>query len=448
MIKDLTKGSIVKNLINVSLPIMGASLFQMAYQIIDMFWLGKLNSDSVAAVGTAGFYIGLSYALASIAFIGVGIKVAQSIGKGRKREAFEYVTSAMVLIGVISLLITVTILLLRDSLIGLFNISSDYISRSAISYLSIVTLFSVFKNINMTFNRAFIGFGSGKTPFIIGTVSLIINIILDPILIFGYSVIPSMGVNGAAYATVIAQCIATVIYVVVFLSNSVKESIKEVEIRLLHIKEIILLSYPVAIQRVIFTSISIVIGKIISNWGTDAIAIQKIGVQLESLSWVTAGGMQAAITSFIGQNYGAGKIRRLKRGYFTAIGIMSGVGSVVSLLFFIFPEAIFTLFVKEPDVISGGVSYLRILAISQLFMCIDITTMGAFNGIGRTGIPPINSITLTSIRIPLAILLSTTLGMGVSGVWLSISLTTVLKGTILMSLFLYIIKRIDSGKKI
>lgn len=443
MIKDLTKGSIIKNLLKVSLPIMGASLFQMAYQIIDMFFLGKLSSDSVAAVGTAGFYIGLSYALATLSFIGVGIKVSQSIGEKRNKKALEYILASIVLISIISITITIVIFSFRENLIGFFNLKSGYIHSGAVNYLKIVILFSIFKNLNLNFNRIFIGFGNGKIPFIIGSLALVLNIILDPILIFGLKNVPGYGIEGAAYATVISQVLATLIYLLIFVKNIKREIKANIRVKLSYIKEIIKLSYPVTLQRVIFTTTSIIIGKIISKWGSDAIAIQKIGIQLESISWVTAGGMQAAITSFIGQNYGAKRIKRLKKGYYTAITIMTAVGLIVSLLFLIVPREIFSLFVKEPRVVEGGVIYLRILAVSQVFMCIDITTMGAFNGIGKTGIPPINSVVLTTLRIPLSILFSTVFLMGVSGIWLSISLTTILKGIILLSIFLYFIKKLE-----
>ncbi len=414
----------------------------MAYQIIDMFWLGKINSDSVAAVGTAGFYINISYSIATLAFIGVGIKVSQAIGKKNRTEALEYVIASLILITIISAFVAITIALFRHSLIGYFNISSKYIYSGAINYLLIVISFSLFKNLNMTFNRIFIGYGSGKIPFIIGSLSLIFNIILDPILIFGFKGIPPLGIEGAAIATVISQTLATVIYIISFVKNIKAVNTTKVKIRINYIFKILKLSYPVALQRLTFTTISIFIGKIISNWGTDAIAIQKIGIQLESLSWVTAGGMQAALTSFTGQNFAAGKIDRVKKGYFNAIFIMSLVGLVVSLIFLIFPREIFSLFVKEENIIEGGVLYLRILAISQLFMCVDITTMGAFNGVGKTGIPPIISVSLTSLRIPLSIILSTTLGMGVAGVWLSISISTILKGVILSSIFIYYLQKI------
>ncbi len=444
MIKDLTEGSIIKNLLKVSLPVMAASLFQMAYQIIDMFWLGKLSSDSVAAVGTAGFYIGISYAISTLAFIGVGIKVSHSVGEKKYKNAIEYVIASLFLIVVISFSVTILILFFRNYLIGFFNISSKYIVNGATNYLIIVIIFSLFKNINMTFNRIFIGYGSGRIPLIIGSLSLVLNIILDPIFIFTLK----LGITGAAYATVISQTLSALIYFLVFIKSSKIREYKNIRLKKEYIKEIVKLGYPVSIQRFTFTSISIGIGKIISNWGMDAIAIQKIGIQLESLSWVTAAGMQAAITSFIGQNYGAKKIDRLRKGYTGAILIMAGVGTFVSLMFFIFPREIFSLFVKEESVIAGGVLYLRILAISQIFMCIDITTMGAFNGIGKTGIPPIVSVSLTASRLPISIILSSILGLGVVGVWWSISITTIFKGVILSSLFLYYLKKIEKGVKL
>ncbi|MBN2618929.1 MAG: MATE family efflux transporter [Spirochaetales bacterium] len=443
MIKDLTQGSITKNLLKISLPVMGASLFQMAYQITDMFWLGKLSSDAVAAVGTAGFYINLSYALATLAFIGVGIKVSQAVGAKKYNQAIEYVSASIILIAILSIVISLITVIFRNQLIDFFNINSLYIRNGAISYLAIVISFSIFKNLNLTFNRIFIGYGSGRVPLIIGSFSVLLNIILDPIFIFTLD----MGIVGAAYATIISQVISSITYGFVLIKYSKINKFQGIKLCINKISIIIKLSYPVTIQRVIFTVISIFIGKIISEWGTDAIAIQKIGIQLESLSWITAGGMQAAITSFIGQNYGAKKLDRLRKGYFSATIIMFGVGAFVTLLFTVFPTQIFSLFVNEPEVISGGANYLKILAISQIFMCIDIMTMGAFNGIGRTGVPPIISVTFTGARIPLSILLSSVLSFGVSGIWFSITLTTILKSTILVILFLYFLKRVEMELK-
>lgn len=430
MINDLTNGSINKKLLKIAIPVMGSSLFQMAYQIIDMFWLGKLSSGSVAAVGTAGFFIALSYAIGSLAFIGTGIKISHAIGQKHSKEAGEFIVASMVLIITISTIVTLGILYSKESLIYFFNLNSDYIYNGAVAYLGIVITFSIFKNISMTFNSIFMGFGTSKIPFIVGSVALVINIILDPILIFYFD----MGIKGAAYATVIAQVISALLLIIIFLySTRNNRELKTSTIKLSRIKTILKLSYPVTIQRVIFSGIYIIIGRIISSWGSDAITIQKIGVQLESLSYVTAGGMRAAMSSFVGQNFGAKKLDRVKKGYVAGLFIMTGVGIFVSLTFLLLPEQIFSLFIKNPEVIKGGATYLKILAISQIFMCIDIMTMGAFDGLGKTNIPPIVSIGYSLLRIPLALILSQFIG--INGIWIAISVTTILRGTTLSTLF-------------
>ncbi len=437
MIKDLTQGSIIKNLLKVSVPVMGASLFQMAYQIIDMFFLGNHSSNSVAAVGTASFYIGIATALSTLVFIGTGIRVSHSVGEKNIKKSMEYVIASIVLTFILTLFISVLILSLKYDLINYFKIESSYIVTNSISYLTIVVIFSIFKNLSLTFNRIFIGFGSGKIPLIIESVSLVINIILDPVFIFTLN----LGVKGAAIATVISQGLAAIAYVIIFIKNSKILTYTKLCVRVDYMVDIIKTSYPVAIQRVVFAIISIFMGKIISYWGTDSIAVQKIGLQLESLSWVTSAGMQDAMVAFTGQNFGAKKYERLKKGYFTGVIIMGIVGALVTCTFLFLPEPIFSLFVKEESVISGGVSYLKILAISQLFMCIEITTMGAFYGVGKTWIPPLVSISLTASRIPISLLLSSATNLGVTGVWLTISLSTVIKGIILTTLFIIFLKK-------
>lgn len=438
MIKDLTRGSIFKKLINVSLPIIGGSLFQMGYQLVDMIWLGKLGSSSVAAVGSASFFINLSYSLASMAFIGGGIKVAHSIGRSKKREAFSYSLSAIILTIILSIVISLGIIIFSSKLLGLFNLSEPIFYHGRL-YLIIVISFSLFKNLNLTYNRLFVGFGSSRIPFILSSASLLLNIALDPIFIFTLN----MGVKGAAIATVTSQVLSATIYTLILFRNLKREIVLLPRVSFTRIYKIFKLSYPVTVQRVVFSLVSIALGKIISTFGADAIAVQKIGIQLESISWITAGGMQGAITSFIGQNYSKGDIKRVTKGYFTGIGIISLVGLIVTLLFILLPGELFRLFVTEKSVISSGISYLKILSMSQIIMCIEITTMGAFNGIGKTHIPPRVSIFFTTLRIPLSLILSPIIG--VDGVWFSITITTLLKGSVLFCFFLVDLRRFKNG---
>jgi len=139
--------------------------------------------------------------------------------------------------------------------------------------------------------------------------------------------------------------------------------------------------------------------------------------------------------SFTGQNYGAKQWERIKKGYFVALRIMTVIGVLVTALLVFGAEPLFKLFIQEPEAIAVGVIYLQILGLSQLFMCIEITTSGAFNGLNKTLPPSLISIIFTGLRVPGAIILSRPELLGLEGVWWSISISSVLKGVVLFAWF-------------
>ncbi|MFR5079383.1 MAG: MATE family efflux transporter [[Clostridium] innocuum] len=158
-----------------------------------------------------------------------------------------------------------------------------------------------------------------------------------------------------------------------------------------------------------------VIARLIAGWGDAAVAVQKVGSQIESISWMTAEGYAAALNSFVAQNHGAKNTDRIREGYRLSMIVMLSWGVFCSLVLIVFPQLIFQVFIQEAEVLPMGVDYLRILGVSQLFMCMEITTAGAFSGLGKTLPPSIVSITLTGARIPMAILLGRWLGLNASG---------------------------------
>jgi Na+-driven multidrug efflux pump len=190
-----------------------------------------------------------------------------------------------------------------------------------------------------------------------------------------------------------------------------------------------------------------VISRLVVQWGDTAIAVQKVGSQIESISWMTADGFAAAVGSFVAQNYGAGNLKRVKKGYFTAIIVVLLWGTFCTLLLVGIPELIFKIFIPEETVLELGVDYLRILGLSQLFMCIEITTAGAFSGIGKTLPSSIEGILLTALRIPVALILSSTV-LGLNGVWWSISISSMLKGIVLFIWFIFTLRKLLSRKPI
>ncbi|KAB3534113.1 MATE family efflux transporter [Alkaliphilus pronyensis] len=443
MKSSLTEGSISKALIKLALPIMGTSFVQMAYNLTDMMWVGRLGSLSVAAVGTAGFFTWFAMALIFISKIGAEVGVSQSVGKEDLVAVKGYVKSSIQINVVLALIYGGFLIIFRNDLIDFFNLGNQEVIDNARGYLLIIACGIIFSFINPIFTAILNGYGNSKTPFAINTIGLLANMILDPLLIFGLGPLPALGVRGAAIATVLSQMVVSSLFIYTIKNNAILFSglnlFKSLEKN--RIKEIMGLGLPVALQSGMFTVFAMFIAKIVAQWGPTAVAVQKIGSQIEAISWMTAGGFSTALSAFTGQNFGAQKWDRIYKGYFWAITIVSIVGLSATAIFMVGGRTIFGLFLSENDALKMGAVYLQILAYSQLFMCLEITTSGGFNGLGRTIPPSVVGIVFNFLRIPAAIALTSVDSLGLNGVWWSISMSSVFKGVILTTWFVFILSK-------
>lgn len=436
---DLTSGNISKTLLRLSIPIMGTSFIQMAYNMIDMIWVGKIGSEAVAAVGTAGFFPWLAMAFVAISRVGAEVMVAQSIGKDDKDSAKGYIKSSIEINIILSTLYMFTLIVLNKQLVGFFNLGDSNVIKMSEEYLVIIAFSMIFYFVNPILTAIFNGLGNSKIPFFINTVGLIINIILDPILIFGING-KGLGVNGAALATSLAQVVVTLSFIIVIIKTKNDyfkiKFFKSIDKKIY--KEVLKLGFPVALQSGLFTIFAMIIGVVVASFGPEAIAAQKVGSQIESISWMVCEGIGYALSSFVGQNYGAGKIDRVEKGCKSALLISIVLGIINTLLLVFFARELFSLFINETEAIKKGASYLIIIGYSQVFMCVEIVVAGIFRGLGKPLIPSIIMIVLTGLRIPMAYLLSSVIGL--NGVWWSLTISSILKGVSLYILFFYMQK--------
>lgn len=427
-----------------SLPIMATSLLQMAYNMTDMIWIGRVGSNSVAAVGAAGMFVNLANGICAFLRVGGQVNVAHSYGAGEREKAARYAENALQMGLILSIIYGLILCIFRKPFIGFFKFTNAQVIKDAETYLFIMGAFIIFNFLNPICTAIITATGNSKTPFQISTIGLLINLVLDPLLIFGVGIFPKMGVLGAATATVFAQFIVFLLYMQYMKKD--EQVFSKMKFGRPLDKEIMAsitkIGMPSTIQGVMFTGISMTIGRIIAAWGEAAIAVQKVGIQVESISYMAADGFAAATNSFIAQNYGAKQFNRSKKGYTTALKVMMGWGVITTCVLVFLPAPIFSIFINEPDVIPLGVDYLRILGYSQLFMCIEILTSGAFSAYGKTLPPSIVSIIFTGMRIPMAILFGKT-ALGLNGVWLSISLSSVFKGVILVILFIFFMRKFN-----
>ena len=440
---DLTKGKIAPALIKLALPIMGAAFIQMAYNLTDMIWIGRLGGSEVAAVGSAGFFLWLAFAFIITAKIGAEVGIAQSIGKKDFKLAKRFAANSIQLAILMSVIYSFFTYYFSDFLVSIFKIDDLAVNSNAVLYLKIATLSLPFTFFNPVMSGIYNGSGDSRIPFYISLTGLIFNAILDPFLIYGLGKFPRLGVEGAAIATVLSQLFVTVQFVLIMKYKKVnipKFSIFE-KPNLKIISKIIKIGIPIGFQSGLFTIFSIILARIISKWGPMPIAVQKVGAQIEAISWTTASGLSSALSAIVGQNFGAKKWGRIWRTYYISLGITSILGIITSLILIVWGGFLFSLFIQESESLPLGINYLRILGFSQLFMMVEIMTAGGFNGLGKTMFPAVISIFTTSLRIPLAIFLSSEALLGLNGVWWSISSMSILCGIILVIGFMILISK-------
>ena len=433
---NLLSGPVFPSLTKLALPIMATSLVQMAYNLTDMIWIGRISSNAVASVGAAGMYMWFANGIAALSKMGGQVKVGHALGASENENAVSYARNAIQLALFFGFLYGFLCLILRKPLIGFFKLNSASVIRDAEAYLIVTCGLVVFSFLNQVFTGILTAMGNSRTSFLATAVGLVINIVLDPVLIFGIGPFPRMEVLGAAIATVFAQAIVTSVFLF-----SVKDE-PEIFTHLhfftkpdFHVlKEIIQIGLPSSVQNMIFTGISMVIARMVAGFGDAAVAVQKVGSQIESISWMTSDGFAAAVNSFIAQNYGAGNYSRTRKGYRCAMIVVLLWGVFCTFLLIAFPAPIFQIFIPEKGVLSMGVDYLQILGVSQLFMCMEITTAGAFAGLGKTLPPSVVSTSMTVLRIPMALLLITT-PLGLNGIWWSITISSILKGILMVIVF-------------
>ncbi len=435
--KDLTQGPILRQLYNLAIPIMGTSFVQMAYNLTDMAWVGRLGSESIAAVGSVGILTWMASSIALLNKVGSEVSVGHSVGMQDAKMARNFASHNITISIIISIILGTIFFSFSRGIISLYGLS-DSITFNAVNYLKIISTALPFVFMSAAFSGIFNACGRTIVPFYINGVGLIMNMILDPLLIF----VLHMGTNGAAIATWIAQFTVFILFVYKLkfkkaLFNGIPFI---VSLKKEYTKKILKLGVPVALLNTLFAFVNIILGKSASAQGGHlGLMTLTTGGQIEAVSWNTSQGFSSALSSFVAQNYAAGKKNRIIKAFQITIGLASFFGLLSSFAFIFYGNVIFSIFVPEVEAYTTGGRYLTIDGYSQIFMMIEITTQGMFYGVGRSLPPAIISIGCNYFRIPLSIFLIS-LGMGLDGIWWSISITSIMKGIICI-IWLYLIRK-------
>lgn len=435
----MTNGSISKKILGLAMPLMASAFLGTLYNICDLAWVGTLGAKTVAGVGVGGMFLWLASGLAVLPKMGGQVLTAQALGAEEEEKARACTKAAIHVIVVFGLLFGLLSLLFTKQMVGFFQLGDDVSVSTAIKYIRITCGLIIFNFMNLTLSGLYTADGNSKTPMKANFIGLILNMILDPLLIMGPGFLPKLGAVGAAAATVCAQFVVTAILLLKMTDPREGSRIFR-EQKLLKpcsaeiYRNIFRIGTPASIQSMVFCFISMILTRFISGFGPEAVAVTRVGGQIESISWNTGDGFASALNSFCGQNYGAGKTDRIRKGYaFSAVTTFLW-GVLVLLLFVFLPHQISTIFFHEEKAILLSSAYLFIVGISEPFLMVEIITSGALSGLGRTRLCSVLTIIMTGIRIPLAFVLKAT-PLGVYGIWWALTITSILKGIVFFITF-------------
>lgn len=414
-------------------PAMTSYFFMMMFNIVDGWWVAKLGADALAGVGAASFIYWAIEAAATLVSTGVNAMVARFVGARDPEQASQVATQGCILAIFMALIVAVGGFIFQDVTYRLMGLTGP-VFTAAHAYMTVVlsglpTIFLVF-----ALDACFRGMGDTKTPLKIISLALVLNAVLDPVFIFGWGPLPRLEVAGAALATVLSQALAIVFFYFQLKKRPIHphfdRQLKSV-LRIAMMWRISRIGAPIAFAGVIFSLTYMVLTRIVSVFGTAPIAAMSLGHRLEGLAYFSSLGFSVAAATLVGQYLGAGQPEKAERSAWLTIAYISTFLGGVCVLYLFFAREVFEFFISDPRVVSEGASYLRIIAIFEIFLGCEVVFEGAFGGAGDSLPPMMVSVPLTVLRIPLALVLANDLGLGSTGVWWAISSTTAAKGVII-----------------
>lgn len=443
----LTQGSILGVLTKLSIPIVAAAFLSTIYSMVDMAWIGMLGGEVLAGVGAGSMYVWLSQGVVALPKMGGQILVAQELGRGNREGAVKYAAVTIQLTILLGIVFGAICILFTEPLVGFYCMQSPVAIEAGQVYLRIACGWIIFSYMGQTLTGLYTAQGDSKTPLKANFIGVVLNLVLDPVMIFGVGPFPKMGTAGAAWATILSQAVTMLVMLVGIWKNQAEENaLRDMKIFTKIEKKygtrIFEMGWPNAVQSLVYCMISMVLSRMVSKFGDIVIAVFRVGGQVEAISWNVANGFSAAMNAFAAQNYGAGKMERVKQGYrISAITVVLW-GALITFFFVVFPEQISSVFFHTTEEIQESIYYLVIVGLGEAFMCLEMMSVGAISGLGNTKLCSVLSILFTAIRIPIALVLCETV-LGAKGLWWALTISSTLKGIIFFVAF-----HVESQKKL
>ena len=429
---SLVSGPIYSSVIRVAWPIMASMLLEFSLLITDFYWIGKLGSEQQDAMTSSMIIVWTVFAMISLVTIGLNAMVARNYGAGDFERAGYVATQGVKLAIVCGLIYGSFGAFFCDSFLRFMDAEPQVISYG-VSYLRIFFIATPLLFVADSSAAVFRASGDTRTPLLVSIIGVGLNLILDPVLIFGWGFAPELGMAGAAWGTLISIAVAVILYSMLYsrrltipFENFWREKLEKV----LSLS-ILKVGLPISTQQLVFILVYWGLMQVVHRFGYISGAAMGIGNRLESINYLATYALSLAASAIVGQCLGASKPERAEKSAWAANFLGMGFTAFVSFFFLLIPEQLAAQFSDDPQVISITRDYLIILGLSQIFMAVEIVLEGAFSGAGDTAPPMLISIPGSILRIPMAYYLAVELGWGINGVWWTLTITTVLKAAVM-----------------
>lgn len=423
--RDFTSGSIGRAIALLAIPMVLEMIMQSVFALVDTYFVGKLGADPVAVVGLSDSILTLVFTVAMGLAMGTAATVARRIGEGRTDDAATAAAQALLLGVGFSLVIGVLGAFNASSLLRLMG-ASDSVVEVGTSYTAVLiggstTVFFLF-----LINAIFRGAGDPMLAMKSLWLANLINIALDPLLIFGWGPIPAMGVTGAAVATTIGRGIGVLYQLRVLTSGQGRFTLGFEHLRVVPavMRRLLRLSSTAMLQFFVAMSSWILVMRILSSFGSAALAGYTVAIRVLIFALLPSWGMANAAATLVGQNLGAGKPDRARRSVWITAHSNMVFLVLTAVVVLSFADPIVRVFTNDPEVIAHAVRCLRIISFSYGFFAYGMVTIQSFNGAGDTTTPTwINFACYWALGLPLAWLLAHPAGLGPTGVFVAITIT-------------------------
>lgn len=412
--------------------------------LVNLFWIGHLGTDAVAAVALAAQILFIVFGIANTVYAGTLAIVARRVGEGSLAEAFTAALHGACLGAAMGAVVALLGVGTARAIVAFFD-AGEGVEVLAVSYLHVMFLGQIPLFTSLALSASYQAAGDARTPMVVNVAVVVLNGILDPFFIFHPAEIAvaglplgwlGWGVPGAAIAAVLSSLFGCALFVAVSLLLGKPlpwPSHGRVTLVPAELWRMIRIGAPASISMIARPLSTFLLLKVIASFGTAAIAAFGIALRSFSVNWIPYAGINVAVSALVGQNLGAGKLREAERVVWRGLAVTTLLGMMFCLLYYAFSGDIIVAFDREPAVVAAGEPFLKLMALSFLFSAPMFPLVSAMNGAGDTKPPMIVAFLANwPVKLPLAYALALPLDYGVDGVWIGMFVSIVFEALVMM----------------